>query len=658
MNRAELRRRLAAKDARYAALWNLPGPGEGEAPPAGRMLRVPEPPPVAFAPRKPRAVVTVAVGAEGRSLLAATGGHLRRYAAGCDADFIVLDDWDGPGGWPMGAKLRLGRVLDLGYEQVAYLDADTLTRPGAVDLFDLCEPDEFGICDELPWHRRQPQHGLEAGFARFRRVMGFDAGPLTWYGNAGVMVFGQAHRELLTPPAALWVEDAGLGRHCAEQHLWNARLMAGGGRVKHLPRSANWQNWTCSDMLRVASKDAILHWSGSGRDRAGRVRAITAAAAASPWPGDEWTPPRELFPDGPPRHSIDPTHARMIRDELMSGRYGRVLEVGCWHGYSTSAFLDAYRSGQVGEVHLCDPYPQPELRRVIDYHARDQISYRVTLHERTSYDLLTQDANFDFAFLDGDHTEASVRDEAYRLAVAGCRCIMAHDVSPASHDRYGTDPGPQVLPALLASMGYDVTVDDRERPGEKTERGLLKAVRRKPTPPPVRLSVIVATKGRDTLARTLVSIAPQLRPGDELIVQCDDSGDVGATPRTAGMRKATGTHLLFMDDDDVYTPGALDVIRAAVLAEPGRVHLFGLTSGQGWSLPHGDREVRVGNVSTQMIVAPNDPKRLGAWGARRTGDADFILSTLAHYPDGPRWHDAVIAVWRPLDTSGPPPRPA
>ncbi|MFO0846929.1 MAG: class I SAM-dependent methyltransferase [Gemmataceae bacterium] len=649
MSREETRRRLAAKNPKYAALWGLPGPGADEpaAPPPGRWLRIPDPPPVAFTPTKPRAVVTVAVGDEGRALLGASGGHLGRYAAECDADFIVLDDWPGPDGWPMGAKLRLGRVLDLGYEQVAYIDADVLARPGAVDLFDLCPPDEFGICDELTWHRRQPQHGLEAGFARFRRAMGLSTGPLEWYGNAGVMVFGQSHREVLTPPAELWVEDAGLNRHCAEQHLWNARLMAGGARVKHLPRPANWQSWTCSDMLRLAPASALLHWSGAGRNRAGRVRAITAAAAANPWPGDEWVPPAALFPAGPPPHSIDPTHARMIRDELMTGRYGRVLEVGCWHGYSTSAFLDAYRSGQVGEVHLCEPYPRPELRRVIDWHARDQLSYRVTLHEKTSYDLLTADANFDFAFLDGDHAEAAVRDEAYRLAVAGCRTIFAHDVSPASHEKYGTDPGPRVLPALLESMGYDVAVDDKPRPGERTERGLLKATRRKPTPPAVRLSVVVATKGRDTLARALASIATQLRPGDELIVQCDDSGDVGATPRTAGVRKATGTHLLFMDDDDVYTPGALDVVRAAMLAAPGRCHLFGMTSGQGWTLPHGDRDVRVGNVSTQMFVCPNDKARLGEWGPRRTGDFDFIRSTLDKHEQPPVWHDEVIAVWRP-----------
>lgn len=633
-------RRRAVAAARTAAPLTL----------AGGWVDIPSPPAIDVRSASKYALVVVVTGGEAERCFAASGPHMRRFAAENGYDFHV-SRWPGNPAWPMSAKYGVARYLDH-YDAALYADADVLFRPGCVDPMDYVGPDGFGACDELPWHRRWPKHGLEPGYAAWRRAAGHADGPSTRYFNAGVFVATKASRHLIDPPARLWVGAKGLNNHCAEQHELNARIAATGFPVTDLPRLANWQSWTCegctgTKVFDGAPADAILHWSGAGTGRRNRAAEMAEFARRFPWPESTWTPPADLFPAGPTRHAIDPTHLRMIRDELMSGRYGRVLEVGCWHGYSTCAFLDAYRAGQVGEVHLCEPYPQPELRRVIDYHAADQISYRVTLHERTSYDLLTADANFDLAFLDGDHGEAAVRDEAYRLAQAGCRTIFAHDVSPASHDVYGTDPGPQCLPALLGSMGYDVTVDDRQRPGERTERGLLKAVRRKPKPPPVRLSIIVATKGRDTLARTLSSIAPQLRPGDELIVECDDTGDVGATPRTAGMRKATGTHILFMDDDDVYTPGALETVRAALLADPARPHLFGMTSGAGWSLPHGGAEVRVGNVSTQMFVCPNDSPRLGVWGPRRTGDHDFITSTLAHYQAGPVWHPEVIAVWRP-----------
>lgn len=172
-----------------------------------------------------------------------------------------------------------------------------------------------------------------------------------------------------------------------------------------------------------------------------------------------------------------------------------------------------------------------------------------------------------------------------------------------------------------------------------------------PARPPsgVRLSVIVPTTGRPALARALESITSQLLPGDEVIVRADRSGDWGATPRTEGMRQATGDYLLWMDDDDIYTPGALAAIRAALKENPGRPHLFRMRRAGGINdaLPR-VRAVRVGEVSTQMFCAPNDPAKLGAWGKRYEGDFDFISSTLAHYPpDAMVWRQEVIAVWRP-----------
>lgn len=183
----------------------------------------------------------------------------------------------------------------------------------------------------------------------------------------------------------------------------------------------------------------------------------------------------------------------------------------------------------------------------------------------------------------------------------------------------------------------------------------------KPVPPPqaaparrpagVRLSVIVPTTGRASLGRTLDSITSQLRPGDELIVRPDRTGDWGATPRAEGQRQATGDYLLWMDDDDAYLPGALDRVRAALRQNPGRPHLFRMRrdGGVNDTLPHVE-EVREGQVSTQMFCVPNDPPRLGVWGARYAGDYDFISSTLALYPPGVLvWRDEVIAVWRPAE---------
>ena len=87
-------------------------------------------------------------------------------------------------------------------------------------------------------------------------------------------------------------------------------------------------------------------------------------------------------------------------------------------------------------------------------------------------------------------------------------------------------------------------------------------------------TIIVGTAGRKTLRRTLKSITPQLEPGDELFVLRDDSGDAGDTPRNQTMYRAAGSHLLFMDDDDVYVPDALANMRRFADENPGRIGIF------------------------------------------------------------------------------------
>src|SRR5581483_9412493 len=61
--------------------------------------------------------------------------------------------------------------------------------------------------------------------------------------------------------------------------------------------------------------------------------------------------------------------------------------------------------------------------------------------------------------------------------------------------------------------------------------------------------------------RALASATRQMVPGDELVVVFDDSGDAGDTPRNRVLGSLRGTHVTFLDDDDVYRPGALEAIR-------------------------------------------------------------------------------------------------
>lgn len=177
------------------------------------------------------------------------------------------------------------------------------------------------------------------------------------------------------------------------------------------------------------------------------------------------------------------------------------------------------------------------------------------------------------------------------------------------------------------------------------------------------LTVIIATVGRPTLARTLQSLQGQAP--EEVLLAVDGpsaaavriweaSGvkgrvltladgphnDWGHTARNRALAQVRTTHALYMDDDDSYEPWAMECVRAAITRHPNRPVLFRMRYPNGrllWDKP----VLECGNVSTQILVHPM--LRYGAWGERYEGDFDFIASTCALYPEGPLWDEAVIA---------------
>ena len=115
-----------------------------------------------------------------------------------------------------------------------------------------------------------------------------------------------------------------------------------------------------------------------------------------------------------------------------------------------------------------------------------------------------------------------------------------------------------------------------------------------------------------------------------------------------GIQRATGTHLAFMDDDDEYTPGAIALMRNAAADVPVIFRMDHYSHGVLWR----DREIRFGNVSTQMYVVPNDPARLGTWEPHIPGlpepggDYTFIAETCEKMGE-PIWREEIIATLRP-----------
>jgi glycosyltransferase involved in cell wall biosynthesis len=138
------------------------------------------------------------------------------------------------------------------------------------------------------------------------------------------------------------------------------------------------------------------------------------------------------------------------------------------------------------------------------------------------------------------------------------------------------------------------------------------------TPPPSHgssptFAVIVPTSGRESLARTLASILPQIQPGDEIIIECSSDNDWGNAARQRGVEAATASHILFCDDDDVFLPGALAVMRQFAAAHSNAIGIFRRRFNAGspqWREP----VLRPGNVQCMGFVIPNVRGKLGVWG--------------------------------------------
>lgn len=181
----------------------------------------------------------------------------------------------------------------------------------------------------------------------------------------------------------------------------------------------------------------------------------------------------------------------------------------------------------------------------------------------------------------------------------------------------------------------------------------------------VRLSIVIPTLGRPTLEATLASCAD----ADEIVVVLDTAqggslpcelpsnvilheGNFGVrgghAGRAHGITLATGTHLAFFDDDDVYVPGAIDVMRDAACDLPVIFRIDHDAHGVIWRDPN----IWFGNVTTQQYLVPNRPQLFGEWTPIRPdwpqpgGDCSFIKQTVENFV-GVEWREEVIAVMRP-----------
>jgi len=106
------------------------------------------------------------------------------------------------------------------------------------------------------------------------------------------------------------------------------------------------------------------------------------------------------------------------------------------------------------------------------------------------------------------------------------------------------------------------------------------------------------------------------------------------------MSQAKSDYFLFLDDDDIFVRGAIDIVRRHIEEYPAPQP----TMFRMWHngvVRWGSRRMDPGNIGGSMFCPPNIPGKLGRWAGHnneQTSDMGFIMSTLAHYRDGHQMH--------------------
>jgi hypothetical protein len=168
---------------------------------------------------------------------------------------------------------------------------------------------------------------------------------------------------------------------------------------------------------------------------------------------------------------MDVRHIYMLHDILRLG-WENPLEIGCFNGASSTAFIEALNGGRIPQALFCDVCLRDSLVSVLK---NAKYPEKVRYTRQPSWQLLDVAETFDLIFLDAAHDLDTVSLELKKLLRRRPKCLLAHDTS-ATENGFSHCEGAQLLRDTFQNTeGYYCIEDNDKREGELTHRGLFLA---------------------------------------------------------------------------------------------------------------------------------------------------------------------------------------
>ncbi len=168
--------------------------------------------------------------------------------------------------------------------------------------------------------------------------------------------------------------------------------------------------------------------------------------------------------------AMDKRHIFMLHEVLRVGGFRSTLEIGCYNGASSTAFIEALNGNFIECATFCEVSVRPSLIKVLKGCNRP-LSARLTT--QPSWAVLDTVEHYDFIFVDGGHDLDTVSVELKKLQRRRPLCVMGHDTA-ATVNGYGYCEGALLLADWFRGDPDYFTIEDNEkRTNERTERGLF-----------------------------------------------------------------------------------------------------------------------------------------------------------------------------------------